>query len=175
MRSFLLRVAAVALIAGCGASVSSTVSPGANLGRYHTYAFYTSPYRAGAAESPSEQEVKSALRNSLAQKGMVETAPGQTPEFLVAFHARKQQKLDVTSAGYGWWGLGGADVYTYTEGTLIVDFIDPATKNVFWRGTATQIIDNPYAPNLNKIDKAVAKMIDKYPATMTAGVARPAM
>jgi hypothetical protein len=163
------------MVAGCGASVSSTVTPGANLGQYRTFSFFTPPYRVGTAESPSEQEVKSALRNDLAQRGITEAAPGQSPEFLVAYHARKQQKLDVTSAGYGWWGLGGTDVYTYTEGTLIVDFIDPASKSVFWRGTATQIVDNPYAPNLTKIDKAVAKMIDKYPATMTAGVARPAM
>jgi hypothetical protein len=170
-----LRLAAVALIAGCGASVSSTVMPGANLGRYHTYAFYTPPYRLGTTATPGEQEVATALRNSLADKGLVEATPGQQPDFLVAYHARKQQKLDVTSAGYGWWGLGGADVYTYTEGTLIVDFIDQSTKSVFWRGTASQIIDNPYSPNLAKIDKAVAKLINKYPATMTAGVARPTM
>ena len=176
MRSFLLGVAALALAAGCGASVSSTVMPGANLGHYHTYAFYTPPYRAGAPATPSEQEVKIALANSLAQKGITEAAPGQTPDFLVAFHARRQQKIDVTSAGYGWgWWGGGGDVYTYTVGTLVVDFVDPSTKTVFWRGTASQVIDNPYAPNLHKIDKAVAKLVDKYPATMTAGVARPMM
>ena len=67
MRSFLLRALAVVMIAGCGASVSSTVTPGTNLSQYRTFSFFTPPYRVGAAESPSEQEVKSALRNDLAQ------------------------------------------------------------------------------------------------------------
>jgi hypothetical protein len=175
MRSLVLRCAAVLLIAGCGAAVSSTVTPGTNLERFRSYSFFTPPYRQGQAESPAEQEVKSAIRNDLAQKGIVEAAPGQQPDFLIAYHARKQQKLDVTSAGYGWWGWGGADVYQYTEGTLIVDFIDPATKNVFWRGTAQQVINNQYSPNLAKLDKAVAKLMSQYPAPMTAGVARPTM
>jgi len=175
MRSLLLRCAAVLFIAGCGASVSSTVTPGTNLARYKTYQFFTPTYRQGQVESPGEQEVHAALRNDLANKGLVEAVPGQAPDFLVAFHARKQQKLDVTSAGYGWYGWGGTDVYQYTEGTLIVDFIDPLTKKAFWRGTASQIIDNPNNPDLGKIDKAVAKMIDEYPAPMMAGTTRPTM
>ena len=138
------------MLAGCGAAVTSTVSPGVNLARYRTFTFYTPPYRIGSTESPGEQEVKNALRNEMAQKGLVEAVPGQMPDFLVAYHARKQQKLDVTSTGYGWWGWGGTDVYTYTEGTLIVDFIDPTTKRAFWRGTASQIVDNPSSPNLGR-------------------------
>jgi len=175
MKSLFFKIAAVTLIAGCGAAVSSTVTPGANLARYHTYAFYTPPYRVGQVESPAEQETHNALRNALAQKGLTEAAPGQAPDFLVAFHARKQQRLDVTSAGYGWWGWGGTDVYQYTEGTLIVDFIDPTTKKAFWRGTASQVINNPESPNLAKLDKAVTKMINQYPAPMAAGVSRPTM
>ena len=168
MKSLMLRCAAVALIAGCGASVSSTVTPGTNLAQYRTWAFYTPPYRVGQVESPGEQETRNALRNALAQKGMTEAAPGQQPDFLVAYHARKQQRLDVTSAGYGWWGWGGTDVYQYTEGTLIVDFVDPRTNQAFWRGTASDVVNNPEMPDLGKLDSAVAKLVNQYPSQLAA-------
>jgi hypothetical protein len=176
MKTRIAAVAAfVALCVGCGATVSSTVAPNANLAQYHTYAFRTPTYRQGKAESPAEQELRGALRNSLAQKGMMEAGPGQQPDFLISYHVKTQQKLDVNTVGYGyWWGYGGYDVTTYTEGTLIVDFVDPRSNSVFWRGTASQVVNHPYAPDLAKIDKAVTKLVGQYPA-MVAAVPRTAM
>jgi hypothetical protein len=173
MKTLLLGFLALALV-GCGASVSSTVTPGANLGRYRTYTFLTPPYRAGQPESPGEQELRTALRQDLAQKGLAEAQPGQTPDFHIAYHVKEQQKLDVDTVGYGFWGLGGGDVYTYTEGTIIVDFVDPQTKQVFWRGTASDVVDNPSSPKLSKIDAAVSKMVKRYPGMMATGE-RPTM
>lgn len=170
-----LLAAALLAAAGCaGITTNAAVAPGANLAKYHTYGWYTPP--GGRVESPGEQEVRAALERALAQKGLVPatTAP---PEFLVAYHARKQQQVDVMPGGYGWgYGFYGyPDVSTYTEGTLIVDFVDPQTNQVFWRGTASAILDHPNNPDLGKIDQAVAKLIEQYPATAAAATARPAM
>lgn len=168
-------VAVVALAIGCGATVRSTVAPNANLGQYHTYAFETPRYRIGQTESPAEQALRTALRNNLAQKGLTEVAPGQQPDFVVAYHVQKQQKMDVNSVGYGFgWGWRPANVYTYTEGTLIVDFVDPRTNQAFWRGTASDVVNHPEAPDIGKLDKAVAKLVDQYPSAV-ASVPRPAM
>ena len=153
-----------------GITTNANLAPGANLSRYHTYAWYSPPQ---ASESPGEQEVRAALENQLAQKGLV-PATNAPPDFLIAYHGAKQQKVNVMpSYGYGWWG-GYPNIYTYTEGTLIVDFIDPGTNKVFWRGTASGALSHPNNPDLHKIDTAVAKLVQKYP-TQVAAVPRPAM
>jgi hypothetical protein len=172
----LLHLAAVLLIAGCGATVRSTVAPNANLGQYHTYSFFTPGYRANTPETPAEQQLREALRSNLTQKGLTEAPAGVQPDFEIAYHVKEQQKLDVNTVGYGFWGwYGGTYVTSYTEGTLIVDFIDPRNNNVFWRGTASDVVNNPATPDLNKLDKAVAKLVNQYPTQMTAAAARPAM
>jgi hypothetical protein len=176
MEKRLLPLAAGLLIAaGCGATVRASVTPGANLEQYHSYAFFTPTYRANQPESPAEQEVRSALRRDLALKGMVE-ATSAPADFLVAYHVKERQVLDVGSVGYGFWGYGYGPGYvtSYTEGTLIVDFIDPRTKSVFWRGTATAVVSHPDTPNLAKVDKAVSKLVGQYPS-MTASIERPQM
>jgi hypothetical protein len=75
-----------------------------------------------------------------------------------------KQKLEADDMGYGVWGFGSADLTTYTQGTLVVDFIDPQTHKVFWRGTASEIVANPSNVNASKLNKAVAKLVDQYPS-----------
>jgi hypothetical protein len=58
---------------------------------------------------------------------------------------------------------------------LIVDFIDPHTNQVFWRGTATDIVNNPNSPDLGKLDAAVTKLVKQYPGSAMASTSRPAM
>lgn len=163
-----------ALVLACGCapiSTTSSLAPATNLAKYHTYAFYTSPTKQGKPQTVADQDIEAALRQDLQAKGFREAAPGQRPDFFVAHHLR--EKLDVAYYGYGWdWGWGGApggpDVSTYTEGTLIVDFIDPASNKAFWRGTASEVIDHPDAPNAAKIDEAVAKLVQGCPTTVAA-------
>jgi hypothetical protein len=157
-------LAALLLVTACGATVRTSMAPNADPARYHTFGFYTPPYRQNKPESIADQTVRAAIRTDLMQKGLTEAAPGQQPDFLVAHHLKQQQELNVDTVGYGFWGWPGANVTEYTQGTLIVDFIDPQTHQVFWRGTATQVINNPEAPNMAKLDKGVSKIIARYPA-----------
>ena len=167
----------IAVAAGCsGITTNANIAPGANLAQYHTYGWYAPP-RPG--ESPGEQQVRVALENQLAQKGLVPATNGR-PDFLVAYHATRQQKVAVTPGygyGYGYgYGLysGMPSAYTYTEGTLIVDFIDPKTNQAFWRGTASGVLNHPNNPDPQKIDTAVAKLMKRYPVEV-ASVPQPVM
>jgi hypothetical protein len=158
-----------------GITANSNIAPGTNLAKYRTYGWQNQG--TGQPESIGEQEVRSALQTQLAQKGLT-LATTTPPDFLVSYHAKKQEKVESYPGGYGYYGYGWGgfpDIETYTEGTLIVDFIDPKTNRVFWRGTASGVLDNPDSPNMERIDTAVAKLVQQYPQQMTATTPRPAM
>jgi hypothetical protein len=175
--AFLAAVLALAA-AACGPSltINSTTMPSANLAKYHTFAWYAQPNAPQKPETIADQQIRASITQDLAQKGITEVTTG-TPDFLVSYHVRERQQASVTPyTGWGWgWGYyGGGDVTIYTEGTLVVDFIDPTTNQVFWRGTASSVLENPNQPNLAKIDTAVSKLIAQYPSQLAAAP-RPAM
>jgi hypothetical protein len=55
-----------------------------------------------------------------------------------------------------------AQVTRYTEGTLIVDFVDAKTATSIWRGTATGTIGSAQS-NQQKIQEAIRKMLESIP------------
>ena len=69
--------------------------------------------------------------------------------------------------GYGYgYGMGGMDsttrAYTYTDGTLIIDAYDPATKQLVWRGTGTVTLKSKPEKQAKQVDKILTKMGDKW-------------
>ena len=67
--------------------------------------------------------------------------------------------------GYGGYGYGGGmggssttTATTYTEGTLILDAYDPATKKMIWRGTGTVTVKSKPEKQAKQVDKILAKM-----------------
>jgi hypothetical protein len=168
--------AAAALLCAVGCAPISTtaaMAPSTPVARYRSWAWYKG--QAGAPESLAEQEMRASLERNLADKGLTQSTSGSA-DFLVSYHTKQQQKVQVTPGygyGYGYWGYGWGgfpDVTTYTEGTLIVDFIDPVTNQVFWRGTASSVVEHPNNPNPQRIDKAVSKLMSKYPSQMASGL-----
>jgi hypothetical protein len=89
------------------------------------------------------------------------------PTFLVAIHGGVEDKVNVSSYGYyygyrGYWGGPHLDVHQYQEGTLVIDLIDAQTKELFWRGWASQVVDQTDDPT-RKINEAVAKILANFP------------
>jgi hypothetical protein len=166
-------LALLVLASGCGATVHSSVAPNTNLAQYRTYSFYHSPE---AVVTIADQTIESALRERLAARGLIEASGGAPPDFMVTYHVRLQQEASGGPGywpGYYGWGYYG-NVYTYTVGTLIVDFVDPKTQRAFWRGTASDVVSNPATPDMNKIEGAVTKLVNQYPLNLAA-TQRPAM
>ncbi|MGC1989622.1 MAG: DUF4136 domain-containing protein [Candidatus Acidiferrales bacterium] len=62
-------------------------------------------------------------------------------------------------------GMGGATTSTISNGTLAVDFYDPTSKDLIWRGSATKTL-NPSGnqkKDMQKLNKAVAKLLKNFP------------
>jgi hypothetical protein len=170
--------AALFLLGGC-VTTSATTSPNANLGHYRTFSFFrpteVHPKQATFERSPAGQVVQDRIASDLQSKGLTQTS--DNPDLLVAYHTKTQEKTDVTDWGYGgfyWGGPGNVTVDQYTQGTLVVDFIDPKTKQIVWRGTASAIVNNPDNPDTGKLASAVDKLMKKYPAEL-ASSSRPTM
>ena len=121
-------------------------------------------------------------------KGYTPAPKGVQPDFLVAVRGRAEQRTEVEDLGYagsywGWdwgWGTGWGwpaetVVRHYTEGTLIVDFVNPQTRQVLWRGTASGVVDHPENPNLKQVAKAVDKLMNRVPSSQVAATPRTTM
>ena len=55
-------------------------------------------------------------------------------------------------------------VTQYTQGTLIVDVIDPKTKELLWRGQGIAAVSENEQVYEQDLQKTVEAIVDKFPA-----------
>jgi hypothetical protein len=54
-------------------------------------------------------------------------------------------------------------VTEYNQGTVIVEVIDPATKQVLWRGRGVSAVSDDAGNYQTEVRKAVEAILDKFP------------
>ena len=61
--------------------------------------------------------------------------------------------------------MATASSSTINVGTLVLDFYDPATKQLVWTGNATKTIDpsSNQEKNQKSLDKAMQKLLKDFP------------
>jgi hypothetical protein len=142
--------------------------PGTDFSKYHTYKWVTIN-NAEQADPIVAQQIKDAIDTQLASKGMTKT-DGDPADMYVGIQTsiQQQQQWNAYGMGGGWrfgGGMASATSSTLQIGTLGVDFYDPATKQLVWRGEATKTL-NPSKnaqTNLNRVNQAVAKLLKNFP------------
>jgi hypothetical protein len=173
-------LAAVTLLTGCSTvSVTTDYDHTANFGSYRTYALEPPP-NAPTLSPSSDAALRSTLNASLAAKGIREVGRGDSPDLAVVPHVKTQQKYDVqqySSWGYGpgvWPYYGGyygtwvgapytySTIDTYTEGTLVLDFVDTARQKLVFRGVGKGTVGSAES-NAEKIRDAVQKIVEQMP------------
>jgi hypothetical protein len=138
-----------------------------------------------------------ALRQDLEQafEGRGYAVSTDSPDFAVAYYAGTKEKFDTTywdpgawSYGpwrysyrgsrdrwawpyYGWsgaaWAGPVAQLREYTQGTVIVDVVDPRSRELLWRGQGVaQVSDDPKAYT-RQLRQAVEKVVAKFPHAAT--------
>ena len=145
-----------------------------NFSAYQTYAWLPQPIRRDPRvyNAITENQVRRAVDNSLFAGGFRKSTSG-TPDFLVAWQAAIEGKVDVTMVngyyGYGYrgWESWRADpmVREYDEGTLILDVVDGEGRELVWRGVAqAKVSQNPSTDERGrKINEAVSKILANFP------------
>lgn len=112
-----------------------------------------------ASDPITDKRIADALRKELTAAGMQES---DHPQFWVAYYGSVKDRTDIRSTGFGrpYWGMADIETEHYTEGTLVVDFIDAGTETHVWRGSVTDTLE----PNRkhDKLEKTIAKLVKKF-------------
>ena len=165
----LVWAAAVLLTAGrlAAQDVKYNFMPGTDFSKYHTYKWVN--IEGGAHPNQiMDAEIKQAVDSQLAMKGMTKT-DGDKADLLVGYQIAVDQEKQWNAYGMGggvrWSGMGTATSSTINVGTLVLDFYDPATKQLVWTGNATKTIDpsSNQEKNQKNLNKAMAKLLKNYP------------
>ena len=172
--------AVLALTACASVDVRTVTSPDANLSALHTFNVMPNPQRRPpSAQSASDPMLVNSISNRALRADLVKGFENRgyvladNPDFAVAYYASTKEKLDVTYWDYGypfyprWWGgMGGPydpTVTQYTQGTVIVDVINPGTKELLWRGRGVATVSDNQAQYEQDLWKTVTAILEKFP------------
>ena len=173
-RAFLSAGLCAVAMAGCSTiSYNYDFDPAMDFSKYKSYAWIevVEPSRTlqRGVSQLVEKRIITSVDKTLASKGYTKKEEGPA-DFVVHFMGTTQEKVDFdtyyTGWGYhGWYGATATQAYSYTEGTLIIDFFDGASKQQVWRGMAQGTIDPNISPEGRnaRIDEAVQGIFQRFP------------
>jgi len=165
------------LLACSGIRVETDYDPSADFSNIRSFAWFDerSGVQGDRADVSSllDRRVRSAVDAELQRKGIAKVEKG-TAQALVSYHLGVESKLDVntmtTGYGYGRYGrysnIGTTTTVTeYQEGTLLIDVIDPASKQMIWRGSGQARVREWSTPEERekRINQAVTEILAKFP------------
>ncbi len=133
---------------------------GTDFSKYKTYAWGDSPHP--IQDSLWNQRIVSDIDGALQEKGLQKVAMDANPDMIVVYNAGVKQNVSYEGYRMG-WGMGEINPVTQNEGTLVVDFADPQSKMIIWRGQAADTLSDKSSKNIEKVQKMVHKMFEKYP------------
>ena len=166
--------AAMSVVLGSCAPVrvNSYVGRDVDLRRYHTYAWAPADtFSTGDARLDNNtffiERVQRAVDGHLRQKGFEKVAGGQ-PDVVIHYHARIGQRIDSGEFHPGQPGCqaGGCRPSVYDAGTLLIDFMDPRSNQLMWRGWAERGLDGVIDDQTwmdATIDDAVTRIMARLP------------
>lgn len=166
-----LRLLAIALPAAFVAC--STMTVGVDYDHTINWSKFSTFQVATGTPAPTtftQKRIDDGITQALTSKGW--TAVTSNPSIVVYPHVvlSEQTQLNTMNTGGGWgyrgWGgMGGMSTTTVQKipmGTLIVDLVDPATKEMVWRGTATDQVSGT-GEDQGKVQEAMQKLFADFP------------
>jgi hypothetical protein len=163
---------AIALFSGLasGQQVKTDYDRAANFTHYKTYSWQHVKTR----DPLDVDRIKDAVNAALAAKGWTRVDSGGDASIVAVEMTRDQQTLntfyDGLGGGWGWRRFGGGGfgeatttTETYKVGTVVVDLFDTKSKQLIWRGSASDTLSNNSDKNIKNLDKAVEKMFQHFP------------
>ena len=173
--SFCLLSAGCLLLESCASGPSVTVATDYNhkisFANYKTYALHLD--QAPELSPTGRAALTDALKSSLAERGITETSSAKADLVIVprVFTTEKLHTMPTRNTtfvpyrggeyGSGLWYMN-ADVTQYTEGTLVLDFLDPKHRAIVFRGVGKGAMSTAER-NAVGIRNAVQKIVADFP------------
>ena len=181
----LLMVLALGLWACTTFNVKTDHDSTADFSTFKTFAF------AGLADvnkggiydnSLTQKRIETAVGRELTAKGLRQVGLDEPQDLLVHYWISVLDKQRLESGGtsvgvargprggYGWGAGYGGGVTTveYKEGTLILDLVESAQKQLVWRATIVGTLQDSSQDNVELANEAIAKAFKNYPPSRTA-------
>jgi hypothetical protein len=149
----------LAAVSAQAQSVQSDFDRSFNFSNLKTFGFAVQRRRANdplAGDSLNNERIRMALESQLIANGY--RRENEDADFAIVYHVTTKEKLSVQDYGYGpprFWGSRNIHVDQYSEGTLLVDFINVKTNQVIWRGRASGTLE------MKGVDKKISKSVEK--------------
>jgi hypothetical protein len=168
----IIAAASLSIAAGCATmSVNSYVERGTDLRQYQTYNW--GPPDTWPTGDPRldnnrffDERVRAQVEKEMARRGFEKTS--EQPDLLVHYHANASQEIDIRELDSSGSYCADHDCrpFIYDKGTLFVDFVEPRTDTLIWRGWAEGsvdgVVDNQEWME-SRIDEAVTKILTRLP------------
>jgi hypothetical protein len=163
---FLLSVAELA----AAAKVVTDFDPKVNFSQYKTFMWIKRPHM----EDPlMDDRIVNAINAQLTAKGWTLVQEGGDVGVAAHVATKKGHTLETFyngfGGGWGWHRWGGGmgiattNVETYLVGTLVVDLFDSSTKQLIWRGWATDALPDDPKKETKKLNKDIEKLFKNFP------------
>ena len=142
--------------------------------KYNTFAFYKKGIDKAEASDLDKKRILKAIETELISKGLSKST---NPDLLITFTTKSKEKVNVNNMnmglgwGWGWnpWMFGGmntVNVNQYTEGTLMIDFLDRNNNSLIWQGIGSGSLRMKNAEKKKeRINEFVHEILEKYPPT----------
>ncbi|MDG1251784.1 MAG: DUF4136 domain-containing protein [Flavobacteriaceae bacterium] len=139
---------------------------------YETFAYFKPEIDKVDISDLDKRRILMALDSEMNLKGL---SKSETPDLLIGFTTKAKEQIYVNTGnnfswGWGWgfnpwfWGNGGYNsVTTRTEGTLYVNIIDAATKQLIWQGKGRGGINEFMKNRDERISLFVHEIVENYP------------
>ena len=192
-RTFLILATLVALLAGCASGPPKPdvdFKPDYDFGQVRKIAFYKNSGQV-SGDNPlqlsdiQKDRIDQALSYALRNKGMEMVDDPAEADMLISWHLVTQHKTDVRTyetptygASYGYGRYNRYSMYScwscaptrtevsvqeYTEGTFIVDMIDPELRKSVWRGVTQSRLKGQHAEDQGKYNDAATAIFASFP------------
>lgn len=146
----------------------------ANFALYKTYSWE----HVETKDPLNVDRIKHAVNTVLAARGWTMVDSGADVAVVAMEITRDQQTLDTFydgfGGGWGWRRFGGGGfgeatttTDTYKVGTVVVDLFDTKTKQLIWRGSASDTLSDNSDKNIKNLNESVDKMFKHFPPGAT--------
>ena len=168
----MLPVLLLLVLGSCASvSVSSDHDTNTDFSKYKTYAFLKNSIDKVEISDLDKRRILAAIETEMNAKGFTKS---DNPDLLVSFFTKSTQQVNVNNYspawGWGWgWGWGPgmwggySSVSTNTEGTLYIDFIDAARKELIGQGEGRGTLTRDAVKKDEKVREFVSRILSQYP------------